>query len=106
MSHFDTLKTEEQRSESILLEGIGMNEKAATVALPNGELLSVVSRKQFREIFGISRTTEWRWICAKKIPYCKVGRKIFYTGQQIANFAAKTSHSLDGDADTEQREEN
>lgn len=83
-----------------------MNEKAVTVALPNGELLSVVSRKQFREIFGISRATEWRWIRAKKIPYCKVGRKIFYTSQQIANFAAKTSRPLSGDATTEEREEN
>lgn len=74
-----------------------MNEIAATtVTLPNGEILSVVSRKQFREIFGISRATEWRWLRAKKIPYCKVGRRIFYTSQQIANFAVKTSRNETG----------
>lgn len=78
-----------------------MSEKATTVTLPDGEILSVVTRKQFREIFGISRATEWRWIRANKIPYCKVGRRIFYTGQQIADFAAKTSRHETGHKATE-----
>ncbi len=78
-----------------------MNETAGTVTLPNGEILSVVTRKQFREIFGISRATEWRWLRAKKIPYCKVGRRIFYTSQQIADFADKTSHNKAANKATE-----
>lgn len=82
-----------------------MQEKATTLTLPNGEILSVVSRKQFREIFGISRATEWRWLRAKKIPYCKIGRRIFYTSQQIADFAAKTSHNVCGHTATEGKEE-
>ena len=49
----------------------------------------LISSKEFREITGLSRMTETRHRASGNLGFYKIGTRVFYSQQHIADFLAR-----------------
>jgi predicted site-specific integrase-resolvase len=51
------------------------------------------TQKEFCQAVGISLITAWRLRRMGKLPYCRIGQRIYYTPQQIKAFLDANSRN-------------
>lgn len=56
---------------------------------------NIFTESEFCKEVNISRVTAWRLRNEGKLPYCKVGSKILYTLEHIAQFLKNFEHPLE-----------
>lgn len=47
---------------------------------------ATLTSREFREAVNISRTTEWQLRSKGRLPHCRVGSKILYLPEHVAQF--------------------